>query len=94
MTVSVLYEYAVTLSSQLIQSTKPYYIMKFESIRELPENELVIALRASQQAQQAIFAIDDMRKAQARGEEEERPPMPESPLIDEVQDVFGTDLSA
>jgi hypothetical protein len=60
-----LYEYSCTLGSRFIESSKPYYIMTFGEFLELPETELAVALRAGKATQQAIFAIDDIRKRNA-----------------------------
>lgn len=65
-----LYEFSVTLGSRFVPSSKPYYIMTFPSIRELGEEELSTAIRASHEAQQAITAIDSMRRQSAMTDQE------------------------
>lgn len=97
-----LYDFAVTMDSRLVkkqeagkpeesgvvyaQVPKPFYIMRFESVRRLEGAELGQAIDASMKAEQAIRTIDHMRKEQA---------MEESHKVtaEEAIDTFGEDVT-
>lgn len=56
------YQYKVQLGSELIKSSKPYYIMTFSVLGEQAIEDLKTSIRMSQDAQKAILIIDNARK--------------------------------
>ncbi len=56
------YQYTVQLGSQLIKSTKPYYIMTFGVLGEQAIEDLKTSIRLSQDVQKSIIIIDNARK--------------------------------
>lgn len=83
------YEFGCTLGSAFVQSSKPFYIMQFGPFRELPENELAVAIQASHAAQNAIDAIDEARKRSVIAEYDR----PVNITPEEAQAVFADDIT-
>lgn len=97
-----LYDYAVTMDSRLVkkaetapaepdviyaQVPKPFYIMRFESVRQLEGAELATAIDASIAAEKAIYTIDRIRKEQVMEDQHKT-------TKEEALDVFGDDPTA
>lgn len=66
------YEFAVTLGSQFIEGSKPYYIIKLLKGRDLSAEELSVSLKASKDVELAVMAIDESRKRKVL-DDSERP---------------------
>lgn len=96
-----LYDFAVTMDSRLVKRLetgptdpnviyaeveKPFYIMRFDSIRKLEQAEVEQNLIASMEAEKGIYIIDRMRIEAARGAESKI-------TQEEAAEGFGTDHS-
>lgn len=65
------YQYKIMLGSELINGSKPYYIMKFEVLGQQGVEDLKMSIRLSQQVQKSIFIIDAARKEYNKKDDQE-----------------------